>query len=141
MEIINQYHEIAAIFIARVFLGFIFFFQGYDAVFNIKINNVIETYQNMFENRKMPKFLIVLASWYTSYTEFFCGFLLIFGLFEYVALFLLGINLIVAAIGFGLNTPIWDPKHVFPRLVLILLLLLVPQAWHAWSLDNLFFKP
>lgn len=141
MEIINQYHEVAAIFIARVFLGVLFFFQGYDAVFNIGIGNVIETYQNMFQNRRMPKFLVVLASWFTSYTEFFCGLLLVFGLFEYVALFLLGLNLIVAAIGFGLNTPMWDSKYVFIRLVLILLLLLTPHAWHAWSLDALFFKP
>jgi hypothetical protein len=68
-------------------------------------------------------------------------YLLIFGLFEYVALILLGINLITAAIGFGLNTPMWDSKYVFIRLVLILLLLLTPQDWHVWSLDNLIFKP
>lgn len=141
MEIINQYHEVAAIFIARVFLGVLFFFQGYDAVFNIKVSVVIDTYQNMFEGKRMPRFLIVLASWFTTYTALFCGLLLIFGLFEYTALILLGINLIVAAIGFGLNTPMWDAKYVFIRLALILLLLLTPQAWHAWSLDALFFKP
>lgn len=141
MEIINQYHEIAAIFIARVFLGILFFFQGYDAVFKIKVSNVIETYQNLFEGKRMPRILIVLASWFTSYTELFCGLLLIVGLFEYVALFLLGLNLITAAIGFGLNTPMWDSKHVFIRLILILLLLIAPDAWHAWSLDNLIFKP
>ncbi|MDO8998629.1 MAG: DoxX family protein [Bacteroidota bacterium] len=140
MEIINQYHEIAAIFIARVFLGILFFFQGYDAIFNIKISNVIETYQNTFTNVRMPRFLIVLATWFTSYTELICGFLLIIGLFEYVALFLLGLNLIIAAIGFGINTAMWDSKYVFPRLVLILLLLIVPETWDAWSLDSLFFK-
>ena len=141
MEIINQYHQIAAVFIARVFLGILFFFQGYDAIFNIKIKNVVESYEATFINRKMPRFLIVLATWFTSYTEFICGFLLIIGLFEYAALFLLGINLIVAAIGFGMNTPMWDSKYVFPRLVLVLLLLLVPDAWDAWSLDSLLFKP
>ncbi len=141
MEIIDQYHEIAGIFIARVFLGVLFFFQGYDAVFNIKVSVVIDTYQNMFEGKRMPRLLIVLASWFTTYTALFCGFLLIFGLFEYVALILLGINLITAAIGFGLNTPMWDSKYVFIRLVLILLLLLTPQDWHVWSLDNLIFKP
>ena len=77
MEIINQYHEIAAIFIARVFLGVLFFFQGYDAVFNIKVSVVIETYQNMFEGKRMPRLLIVLASWFTTCTALFCGFLLI----------------------------------------------------------------
>ena len=89
----------------------------------------------------MPRFLIVLATWFTAYTELICGFLLIIGLFESIALFLLGLNLIVAAIGFSINTPMWDSKYVFPRLVLLLLLLIVPNTWDAWSLDSLFFKP
>ena len=140
MEMINQYHEIAAVFIARVFLGFLFFFQGYDAVFNIKISNVISTFQNSFINKKVPNFLIVLASYFNSYSELICGTLLIVGLFEYQALFLLGLNLIIAAIGFGLSTPMWDSRYVFPRLVLILFLLLVPVSWNVWSLDNIFFN-
>ena len=141
MEFINQYHQIAAVFIARVFLGILFYFQGYDAIFNIKIRNVIESYEVSFINGKMPRFLIVLATWFTAYTELICGFLLIIGLFESIALFLLGLNLIVAAIGFSVNTPMWDSKYVFPRLVLLLLLLIVPNTWDAWSLDSLFFKP
>lgn len=141
MGIISQYHEIIAICIARVFLGLLFFFQGYDAIFNVKIVNVIEAFQNTFITKKMPRLLIVLASYFTSYTEFICGFLLIIGLFNYVALILLGINLILVAIGFGITSPMWDPRHVFPRLALILLLLLVPEAWNTFSLDSIFFKP
>lgn len=140
MEIIDQYHEIAGVFIARVFLGVLFLFQGYDAVFNVKVSNVIITFQNSFTNKKVPNFLIVLASYFNSYTELIGGILLILGLFEYVALFLLGVNLIIAAIGFGIGTPMWDSRFVFPRLVLVLLLLFVPHAWQAWSLDNLLFN-
>jgi hypothetical protein len=65
--------------------------------------------------------------------------LLLLGLFEYAALYLLGINLLVAAAGFGIVTPLWDMRHAFPRLALLLLLLLVPQTWHCWTLDHLFF--
>ncbi|MBI3518254.1 MAG: DoxX family membrane protein [Bacteroidetes bacterium] len=141
MEAITQYHYIAAACIARVFLGCLFFFQGYDAVFKVRVENVIEVFEEDFAQKGIPRFLTVCASWFTSYTELIGGFLLIMGLFEYAALYLLGINLIVAAIGFGINTPVWDTRFVFPRLILILLLLLIPHDWNSLSLDQLFFKP
>lgn len=137
MEAITQYHEVAAVFIARVFLGLLFFFQGYDAVFNIKIRNIIDTYQNSFANKGIPKFLTVCGSWFTSYVELIFGFLLVVGLFEYYALYLLGLNLIIASIAFGIITPMWDMRFVFPRLALLIFLLLVPGSWNMWSLDNL----
>ncbi len=141
MEIIYQYHEGVAVFIARIFLGLLFFFQGYDAVFNVKIKNVIETYRETFSNKGIPQFLIVLAAWFTSCTELVCGVLLVVGLFKYAALYLLGANMIIAALGFGLNTPMWDTKHVMPRLILLLILVMVPQTWDLMSLDNLIHKP
>ena len=141
METINQYHEIVAVVIARVFLGLLFFFQGYDAVFNVKIKHVVQTYQASFSHHGIPKFLLVGASWFTSCTALIGGFLLIVGLFEYSVLYLLGINMIIASIGFGINTPMWDLRFVFPRLLVLLFLLLVPQGWNVWSFDYLFFKP
>ena len=141
MYVINQYHEIVAVLIARVFLGCLFFFQGYDAVFNIKVRNVVATFEANFANKGIPKFLTAVASWFTSYTELICGFLLNIGLFQYYALYLLGLNLIIAAIGFGITSPMWDTRYVLPRLLLLLFLLFVPQGWNALSLDNLIFKP
>jgi uncharacterized membrane protein YphA (DoxX/SURF4 family) len=140
MEIINQYHYIAAAFIARVFLGCLFFFQGYDAVFNVKVKNVINTFENDFANNGIPRFLTVIASWFTCLSGLIGGALLILGLFEYAALYLLGMNLIVAAVGFGINTPVWDTRHVFPRLLLTIFLLTIPRSWDTISLDHLFFN-
>jgi uncharacterized membrane protein YphA (DoxX/SURF4 family) len=140
MELLTQYHYPAAVFIARVFLGFLFFFQGYDAVFGVKLPNVIRTFEYNFERRGIPRFLTVLASWFTSYTALVCGFLLIAGLFQSMALFLLGLNLLVASVGFGINTAMWDTRHVFVRLVLLLFLLLVPAEWNTWAFDQLLFK-
>ena len=141
MEIINQYHYIIATLIARVFLGCLFFFQGYDAVFNVRIKNVVKTFENDFAGKGIPRSLTLIGSWFTTLTELIGGALLILGLFEYAALYLLGMNLIVAAIGFGINTPVWDTRHVFPRLLLIIFLLILPQSWNTISLDHLFFKP
>ena len=137
MEAIIQHHEAAAVIIARVFLGLLFFFQGYDAVFNVKVKNVIEAYENSFANKGIPKFLTVCGSWFTSYAELIGGFLLVVGLFEYYALYLLGINLIIASIAFGITSPMWDMRFVFPRLALLIFLPVVPRSCDIWSLNNL----
>ena len=138
METINQYHEIACVFIARVFLGLLFFFQGYDSVFNVKIKNVVQTYQEPFMHKGIPKCITICAAWFTSCSALICGFLLAVSIFQYCALYLLGINLLIASIGFGINTPMWDTRFVFPRLILLLFLLFIPQEWNVWSLDWLF---
>lgn len=140
MEYINQYHSITAIFIARIFLGCLFFFQGYDSVFRIKIKNVVQTYQNTFANSGIPKFITTWASWYTSCSALIGGAFLVLGLFNYETLCVLGINLILTAIGFGINTPMWDTRFVLPRMILIIFLLIVPPSWNAWSLDTILFS-
>jgi uncharacterized membrane protein YphA (DoxX/SURF4 family) len=139
MDMLTPYHAIAGVTIARVFLGFLFLFQGYDAVFNIGLKKAITTYQEGFEFQGIPRLLTALAALFTSYTALLCGILLIFGLFEIVALYLLGLNLVIAGIGFGIRVPLWDTRHVYPRLILLLFLLLVPLEWHSWSIDHLFF--
>lgn len=140
MEQISQHHEAIATLVARVFLGLLFFFQGYDAVFNIKIKNIIHNYENSFQSKGIPKFLTVLGSWFTSCTELIAGMLLIFGAFKYYALYLLGLDLVIASIAFGVATPMWDMRYAFPRLALLLLLLIVPINWDLYSFDHLFFK-
>ncbi|MCW3083851.1 MAG: hypothetical protein JWP12_1217 [Bacteroidetes bacterium] len=137
METLAQHHESIAALIARVFLGLLFFFQGYDAVFKIKISNVIETYESSFADKGIPRFLTVCGAWFTSYAELIGGLFLITGLFEYWSLSLLGLDLIVASIGFCIVSSIWDTRHVFPRLVLLIFLLVIPPAWDHYSLDHL----
>ncbi len=139
METIIQHHQEIAVFIARVILGILFFFQGYDAVFNLKISTVITTYQNSFANKGIPKFISACIAWFTSYSELIGGFMLIFGFYEYIALYLLGLNLILATFAFCINTPLWDTKHVLIRLVLLTFLLIVPVSWHTYSIDTLIF--
>jgi putative oxidoreductase len=137
MELIIPYHEPAAAFLARVFLGLLFFFQGYDAVFRVKIKNIIYAYERDFASHGIPKFMTVAGAWFTSYAELIGGILLVAGLLEYPALYLLCIDLIVASIAFGMNSPVWDTKFVLPRLLLLLFLLVIPPAWNVWSLDHL----
>lgn len=137
---IEHCHYFVAVAIARVFLGFLFLFQGYDAAVRIGLQKVTDTYQERFAGIGIPRPLTFLAAMYTSYTEFILGILLIFGWFQFPALYLLGLNLVIAGIGFGMNEPLWNTRHVFTRLVLLLFLLIVPMEWHRFSLDYLLFK-
>ena len=136
METIVEQRELAG-FTARVILGLLFFFQGYDAIFRIKLHTVVDTYLPDFQNRGIPAFLVTGAAWYTSWSELIGGFLLIIGLLKIYALYFLGFNLIIAALGFGIVTPVWDMRHVFPRLALLLFLIIIPESWDMALIDNL----
>ncbi len=125
--------------LARVILGILFFFQGFDAVFNIKIKNVAEAFYQPLQEKKIPKFLILIGAYFTSYVELIFGLFLIFGFLKYFSLYFLGIDLIFASLAFSLAQPMWDMRHVFPRLALILFLLLLPSYFDALSVD-VFFK-
>lgn len=141
MELFDCFHYIAGTSIARIFLGFLFFFQGYDAIFKIGLKQVTDTYQEKFGPKGIPRFLTALTAWYTSSTALICGVFVIFGIFEFFSLYLLGLNLVITGIGFGMNQPLWDTRHVLPRLALLLLLLLTPLEWHCFTLDHLVFNP
>ena len=137
MQTILQHHEIAGALIARLFLGLLFFFQGYDAVFRIKIPGVIQAVDEPMAAIGVPRFFIVGGAYFTSYTELICGSLLIIGFAKYYAMYLLGLDLIIASIAFGIIKPMWDLQYAFPRLLLLLLLLMIPSQWDVISVDFL----
>ncbi len=139
MEYLSQNNHIVAALIARLFLGVLFFLQGYDAVFKVKIKKVKETYQNAFYENGIPKWATVIAVWFTSLSALIGGLFMLLGLFEYITLYVLGINLIITAVGFGINKPLWDTRYVLPRLLMILFLLCIPLHWNLIALDHLLF--
>lgn len=127
--------EMDAAFIARVFLGLLFFLQGYDKVFRIGVKQVIETVHNSLSSKGVPKFFSVLGAYFTSYIELVCGALLVIGFVKYYCLYLLGFDLLFAAIAFGMVEPVWDMKHIFPRLALLIFLMIIPSQWDVISID------
>lgn len=135
MEISYKYYALELIL--RTFCGVIFLFQGYDKLFKVKISGVIETFRFEAQQKNVPSFLLTLAAYYTSYVEFFVGLLLIVGLFKNYALCALGFDLIMVAVAFSYMKPVWDMRNVFPRLILVALLLFMPTRWAYFSLDNL----
>ena len=135
-----NYNEIAVAFILRVFLGSLFLLQGYDKVFKIKVKGVFQTFEEAMRSKNMPSFILMLSAIYTSYVELFGGLLLVVGLFKSFALYFLGIDLVLVALAFGILNPMWDMQFVFPRLVILIALLLIPPSWDVISFDYLLIK-
>jgi putative oxidoreductase len=138
-------HEVSAALLARVFLGMLFLFQGYDKIFRMGVKQVVETIHTPLEDKGVPLFISKVGAYFTSYTEFIFGILLILGFIKYYCLYFLGIDLIFAAFAFGMVEAMWDMKHIFPRLALILFLLVIPSEWDKISIDYIwsaikFFK-
>jgi putative oxidoreductase len=134
-------NEAGAIAFGRWILGIMTFLQGYDKIFNIKLRNVVEIYEQPGPDRYIfPRFWIWAGTIFTSYTELVCGALIIPGLFVDYAMSLLALNMLVVVIAFSVKNPMWDMKYVFPRLVFILILLAVPDSWDKYSLDMVLFK-
>lgn len=128
-------HEVSAALLARVFLGMLFLFQGYDKIFRMGVKQVIETIHTPLEDKGVPIFVSTIGAYFTSYTEFIFGLLLIVGFIKYYCLYFLGIDLVFAAFAFGMVEAMWDMKHIFPRLALLLFLLAIPSAWDKISID------
>ena len=129
--------EALAVFIARIFLGLLFFFQGFDAVFRIRVKGVIEEIREPLAQKGVPGFFITTGAWFTSWAELVGGILLVFGWLKSYAFCLLGADLIMASVAFGIIKPMWDMQFAFPRLALLLFLLVTPAGWDIYSLDHL----
>lgn len=127
----------AAYLIARLFLGILFLVQGYDKVFRVKVQTVYTTMLPSFNRLNMNPALVKIMAYVTSYLELAGGIMLILGIFTKAALLLLGVDLLIVAIGLGMLTPMWDMQHAFPRLILLLILLILPDYWNIFSLDEL----
>ncbi|MBL7930551.1 MAG: DoxX family membrane protein [Bacteroidia bacterium] len=122
--------------LVRVFAGILFLYQGYDKLFRIKMPGVIAAFSADAESNHVPRPIVNIVAYYTSIVEFLGGLLLVFGLFTSYALYALGIDLILVCLAFSYMTPIWDMKHVFPRLILVVTLLVFPEESHYYRLDH-----
>lgn len=136
----NQY--IIAMFIARIFLGFLFFLEGYDVIIRVGTQLFTETLQLHDSEKGPPKKITITGVWIISFIQLIGGLLLIIGFVKYYVLYLLGLNLVVASIAYGIIKPMWDMQFAFPRLVILIFLLIAPSQWDVLSVDYFwsFFK-
>jgi len=124
-------------FTLRVVLGLLFFFQGYDKVVKVGMKRVVDVYRNELGSIKIPWIILAVCTYYSSLVEFICGGLLILGLFTKYSLFLLGMDFILVVGAFSIIKPMWDMQFVFPRLILLSILLYLPEESRVISADYL----
>ena len=130
----------AGVLFARMLLGIIFLMQGYGKIFRFTVPKAYDMFFKDLETTFLPKWLLWVTAYYTSYAEMVCGFLLLIGLFRKYAMYLLAADLLIVSFGHGLTEPIWDLSHVMPRAILLITLFFVPQEWDIYNTDRFFKK-
>ncbi|MCX8080371.1 MAG: DoxX family membrane protein [Bacteroidia bacterium] len=120
----------------RVLVACLFIFQGYDKLFKLGIGPVYQYFSEEFEkinfHSGLSKTLISISSW----VEFIGGILLLVGLFRIYVLEILLAEVVIISVFFSVLKPMWDMKFVWPRLVLIVFLIIIPSSWAKLSIDN-----
>ncbi|HEU4716567.1 MAG TPA: DoxX family protein [Bacteroidia bacterium] len=137
MNIFLDYKTDIALLLARLVLGVLFFMQAYDKIFGLGLKRTEEGAEEALERTKLPHGLIRFFTALTAFLELGGGILLIAGLYIYPALTLLSVDLLFVVFAMSLKEPMWDMRFVWPRLVLLLLLLMAPQQWDRISFDHL----
>jgi len=134
----ESYNHSVFYVLARVILGILLFMQAYDKVFKIGLKGVVSAYELPANHPLNSNFLVWGGTIYTSFCELIGGFLLIFGLLTNYVLYLLALDMVIATLGFCLQSPLFDLKYIWNRVVLIGFLLIAPINWNVFSLDHLF---
>lgn len=122
----------------RTVTGILFFFQGYDKIFMVKIPNVVLTFQDPIKKSFLPNILLKPLVILSSFTEMFGGLFLFFGLFKFCTLALLSVNLVFVAFSFSSIKAMWDMQYFIPRFAFVLILWVIPFSHDIYSLDKLF---
>ena len=125
--------------ITRLIIGILFCIQGYDKIFNVGKVEVNAAILPSFQKIGLPENFTKVFLFLTSWIEFIAGGFLILGIFKYWSIYILGVDLLFVVIGMSLIQPVLDLKHIFPRLVLLIILLLLPAESDVFSLDHIIF--
>src|ERR1043165_8961418 len=135
-----EINKALAMLVIRIVAGILFFMQAYDRLFHVRIEGVLNAFGDMFTRRGISRSVQRAVIILSCYTELAGGLLLMLGLFKYIALYILGADLLLAAIAFSMIKPMWDMQYYFPRLVLVIGLLLLPEQWDVFTIDYLVLK-
>ncbi len=125
-----------AIFFARQVLGFIFFMAGAWKVFGLGPLEHARKFFLPYADTFLPVWSLWAAGVAIPFVELVAGGLLIAGYRVREALLALGGVLVVVAFGHLLKEPLYPfHEHVFPRLVLLLFVLMLPAGDDRLSMD------
>ena len=122
----------------RLVTGTLFFFQGYDKIFKVKIINVVRTFNDPANPFIWPQYFLKPLIAISSFAEMIGGIFLFLGLFKYITLSVLSLDLLFVAFSFSSIKAMWDMQYFFPRFLFILLIWAIPFSADVYNLDYLF---
>lgn len=126
-------------FVARQILGLIFFMAGYWKCFDLTpIGHADKFFIESFADTWIPTWLLWATGVSIPVIELVAGALLILGLFQRFTLLVLGAILIIVTYGHLLLDPLFSPiHHVFPRVILLIIVFVLPADEDRWAVDTL----
>ena len=126
----------AALF-ARWVLGLMFGMAGYWKVFELgPTAHAQKLFVEGFAETWIPTFLLWATGMAIPFVELVAGFMLCLGLRVREAAIALGVVLVMVSYGHLLQDPLYDTTHhIFPRLVLLLFVLMIPPVSDRFGVD------
>jgi uncharacterized membrane protein YphA (DoxX/SURF4 family) len=126
----------AALF-ARLVLGLIFFMAGVYKVFRLTPVGHVEKWFLPYRDTFLPVWSLWAVGLAIPFVELSAGALLLLGWRMREAFLALGAVLLIVTFGHLLAEPLYPfHEHVFPRLALLLFLLVLPREEDRFSLDQ-----
>ncbi len=128
-----------AIFFCRTVLGLIFFMAGvYKCFVMTPLGHARDYFVDPYADTFLPTWSLWTTGTVVPLVELIAGALVLVGFKTRPALFSLGGILVLVTFGHLLKEPLYAfHTHVFPRLALLTVVLLLPREEDAFSLDGL----
>ncbi len=123
---------------ARLVLGLIFFQGAWWRVFQLgPMEHARRFFVDPYAESFLPELLLWGAGTAVPFLELIGGALVLLGLWRLPGLILLGCVLVTVTFGHLVAEPLYSfSGHVMPRLMLVVFLLVIPQEWDRFSLDE-----
>ena len=126
-----------ALLFARLVLGFIFFMAGGYKVFELTPAGHVHKWFLPYTDTFLPAWSLWAVGLAIPFVELAAGGLLLAGWRIREALLALGFVLVVVTFGHLLKEPLYPfHEHVFPRLALLVFLLVMPRDADTLSIDG-----
>ncbi len=126
-----------AVLFARLTVGLIFFMAGIFKVFELGALEHARRYFLPYQDTFLPVWSLWAVGTAIPFVELVAGGLVIFGWKARWACVALGTVLVIVTFGHLLKEPLYAfHEHVFPRLALVLVVLVMPAAADRFSVDG-----
>jgi len=126
-----------ALLFARLVLGLIFLMAGVFKVFSLTPAGHVRRWFLPYQDTFLPTWALWTVGLAIPFVELLGGALLLLGWRVRHALVALGVVLVIVTFGHLLKEPLYPfHEHVFPRLALLLFLLVMPRREDVFSLDG-----